>query len=124
MFRALVVVLPFLVVLGCGARPGDSCVGNDAVCENSAVLLECEAGRFFPIPCRGVDGCFYTHGSPICDASLALDGDACAIGEDGLFSCTVDLVDELQCQAGYWVTIDTCPGATQCTTDGTSVSCQ
>jgi hypothetical protein len=104
-------VLGALAALGCGTpHAGDPCrsIGRYQ-CADVAAALECRAGTWAALPCRGDGGCaFSTTGEVSCDLAGARAGDLCPTAKENDGLCGPGGASVLQCRAGAWVTTSTC----------------
>jgi len=88
----------------CGSpSAGTSCNVSGFVCESSASVLECQAGTWVSLPCKGPNGCSREGDMVKCDMTGNVANDACpAVAETKGF-CTADNQGALQCLAGKLV---------------------
>ncbi len=116
----LVALFGAFLVSGCGgAQPGDSCDTNGFLCNDEQSALECRAGTWTRIPCRGPRGCVVAD-DVICDMSRNLENDPCPatlpdLEGDGI--CTADGKALLTCRQGTMVKTNTC---SSCVVTGTA----
>lgn len=94
----------------CGAEFDDQCS------KDRTRTFHCEhekwvAGR----PCRGPRQCEPASIRPTCDATLALEGDACGPREEARSTCSVDRRSILRCESGRFKTDSACPAGKSCT---------
>jgi hypothetical protein len=124
--RRALVALACLAVLGCGSSSeppgaGDACsTEGQIICEIidpmssvQPLALECYAGSFRQLPCKGKGGCSTFAGKTTCDIASNDPGDACPYGDDGATQCSVDKSVVLQCLNGVMRIAEMCPGGCQ-----------
>lgn len=85
-------VLGLLALAACNTSPmaGDACSKNGFECQDEAVALECVAGEWVALQCRGPGGCNRTDTTVDCDMSANQVGDACATTVEGDGLCAAD----------------------------------
>ncbi len=121
--RALPIFLAALALgSACGgAKEGDSCNQNGFLCADAANALECKAGQWVKLPCRGSAGCTRTNDVIKCDMTGDLAGDNCASTAEGKGLCTAAGTATLDCRSGVLVQTNTC---SSCSVSGDQVICQ
>lgn len=118
---AAVSLVGSLLLAGCGQSAGDSCEGSGFICQEDVLALECRAGVWRELPCRGPLGCRETDDAVRCDTSNNRAGDACAASAEGRGLCRSDGLAVLECRQGVLEETATCSA---CTDTGSQVSCQ
>jgi hypothetical protein len=125
---ALAVLALTGAVAGCGDQrraAGGKCglaeEGQLVACDGAAALL-CRNLRLHAVPCRGARGCSGA-GSPHCDESLALEGDACTTPDAAETACAADHTKTLVCRDGRFVAGRLCRGPKGCVEGGGEPSC-
>lgn len=83
--------------------------------------MECKAGRWTILPCRGPNGCKREGDIIKCDMSANNAGDACASTAEGKGLCASGGTATLECRQGQLVQTNTCRS---CTVSGEQVLCQ
>lgn len=125
MNRSLFVVVSVvgsLLLSGCGGpSAGDDCDGGGFVCQEDVLALECRAGTWRQVPCRGPLGCRETDESVRCDTSGNGEGDACASSAEGRGLCRQDGKAVLECRQGVLVETASCQS---CAVENSEVTCQ
>ncbi len=120
-FLAAVSVVGSLLLAGCGQSAGDSCEGGGFVCQEDVLALECRAGVWREVPCRGPLGCRETDDAVRCDTSNNRAGDACASSAEGRGLCRADGLAVLECRQGVLEETASC---SSCAVNGDQVTCQ
>lgn len=110
----------FLLACG-GPSAGDGCSKTGFLCQDVSTALECRAGKWTALPCRGPQGCTKDGDAVKCDMSGDQAGDYCASTAEGKGLCTVQGTATLECRQGTLVQTNTC---TSCTVSGDQVQCQ
>lgn len=112
-----------LALAACGGAPkeGDSCNESGYLCSDQAAALECRAGMWTRLPCRGSGGCQRDGDTVKCDMSANLVGDACASSTEGKGLCNASGTATLECRQGFLVQTNSCK---TCTVSGEQVVCQ
>jgi hypothetical protein len=115
-------LLGVLLLAACGTpEAGDDCNTIGYLCANRTTALECRAGTWRQLPCRGVGGCELVGGHIECDVSLNQPGDACGAQVEGGSICTPAGDATLECRGGVFIQTLTC---TSCTVVGGQLACQ
>lgn len=125
MSRALTIVVPLFAcaLFACGAaKEGDSCSQSGFLCaaDNSAAL-ECKAGKWVSLPCRGPNACVRESDVVRCDMSANQAGDACASTSENKGLCTSDGKATLECREGVLVKTYDC---STCAASGDQIICK
>ena len=119
---ALLPLVGFLFLSGCGGPDvGDSCTSSGYVCRDDKEALECRAGQWRALPCRGGLGCQDSSGGIRCDTSANRAGDACALSAEGRGLCRDDGLALLECRMGVLVETQVC---VSCAPSGSQLVCQ
>jgi hypothetical protein len=103
---------------------GAVCVGDDdrACTPDKTAVLVCKDGRFVvAASCRGKKGCSPLGKLATCDATIADRGEACE--KDAAFACSGDGKTMLKCTLHKWETHRFCRGASGCTLDDDTATC-
>ena len=87
-----------LVACGGAPREGGKCDTNGFSCADAASALECKAGLWAKLPCRGAGGCKREADVVRCDMSANTEGDSCASTAAGRGLCTTDMMGTLECR--------------------------
>lgn len=96
---------------------GDTCrdEGKKACATDKTAVLACKSLRMASLyPCRGSRGCTLANGKLDCDMSVASEGDACDLRQEGHVACTLDASSTLVCKAGTFVADAKCKPKTRC----------
>jgi hypothetical protein len=102
-------------------RAGDPCrTSGGFQCENAATALECRAGTWAAMQCRGDGGCAIVGGEVSCDLQGSLAGDLCPLTKENQGLCGRGGLSMLQCRAGTLVTTAVCA---RCAVVGGNVIC-
>lgn len=117
---ALVITASSFVVGCSGPQAGDTCDQNGFLCADTKTALECRAGVWQALPCRGPAGCAREGDVVDCDLTGALENDFCASTAEGKGLCTADGKGTLECQQGKFVKTNECSG---CAVTETQVTC-
>jgi hypothetical protein len=111
-----------LFALGCGTpAAGEACTQTGFLCESAASALECRAGAWMSLPCKGPGGCKREGDIVKCDMAGNAAGDNCASSAEGKGLCTSDGQGVLQCRDGKLVQTNTCRS---CAVSADTVVCQ
>jgi hypothetical protein len=122
MNRLLLVLVALTTLAGCGgAKEGESCDRTGFLCADATAALECRAGKWLKLPCRGTGGCQRSGEVITCDMSGNSAGDACASSAEGKGLCSSTGTATLECREGALVQTNTCR---TCTVSGEQVICQ
>ena len=110
-----------LALTACGgAKQGGPCSTNGFLCADTTAALECKAGLWVKLPCKGTGGCKREADIVKCDMSGNVEGDNCASTAQGRGLCTSDMKGTLECREGTLVKTNTCRS---CTVNGDQVIC-
>jgi len=111
-----------------GPRAGDSCNQSGFLCLDEATALECRAGTWTALPCRGPGGCSrQTREDPetqqpvdviTCDMTANQEGDACASSAEGKGFCAEGGKAVYECRRGTIVRTLTCTTCETVTRNG------
>lgn len=105
----------------CGQpKADDKCDASGFLCADAATALECRAGAWVALPCKGPSGCTRTADLVKCDMTGNIEGDNCASTLDTKGLCTADGTATLQCHDGKLVKMSTC---SSCSVNGDTVQC-
>lgn len=103
--RRLALAVSALFVVACGGpKEGATCDTSGFLCVDSTAALECYAGKWVKLPCKGADGCKREGDLVRCDMSGNVAGDNCASTAVSRGLCTADGKGTLECK-------ETTPGA-------------
>lgn len=120
-FRMSLAVAALSLLASCGQpKAGDKCDVSGFLCADAATALECKAGGWVSLPCRGPNGCARSGDSVKCDMTGNLEGDNCASSADTKGLCTADGTGTLQCYDGKLQKTNTCRS---CSVSGDNVVC-
>jgi hypothetical protein len=115
-------VFAFLSLFGCGApMANDTCNATGFLCEAASSALECRAGKWVSLPCRGPNGCKREGEVVKCDMTGNAIDDACASTAEGKGLCSADSKATLECRDGKLVQTHTCRS---CSVAADVVTCQ
>jgi hypothetical protein len=108
--RALLLGVAVLAGLACGPpRAGDPCRTSGGFrCENATTALECRAGSWAAMACRGPGGCTIAGAEVSCDLQGNVAGDLCPLAKENQGLCGPGGLSMLQCRAGVLVTTSVC----------------
>jgi hypothetical protein len=128
------IVLGLLFTAGCKSKPkaGDKCTGDEATCIDKTTILECQAGTYAQMACKGARGCaekatgtsrsgrtVTTNYAVECDFSAAAAGEACL---DDTSQCNAEKNAMVTCKDKK-VTRTACLGPKACSESATQVDC-
>jgi hypothetical protein len=126
MARHAALVLLALAACDHSPRIGDACSqSKPGTCSGEHAALDCEAGHFVEVPCRGSAGCSVDEsGARTCDVSQNLDGDPCARStqQEHTGGCTPDHRMLVECHDGAFHRVR-CDGPLQCSVRGDDLAC-
>lgn len=121
--RAAVALVAVIFASGCEPTPGSPCSTTDTHCSGWQ-LLQCIAGQWKLVACRGPGACVQSAGGAACDTSVGIAGDACPPDLEGKPVCSTDRTTELRCLDGLLNVEAACPacagppGSVTCATGG------
>ena len=116
-----VAVLALFAAACGGAAAGDPCDKNGFLCASPNAALECKAGVWVSLPCRGPTGCARVVDTIKCDMTQNNAGDNCASTAEGKGLCNPIGTATLECRQGVLVQTNTCK---TCSVSGDQVVCQ
>ncbi len=107
---ALALVAPALILPGCSSAAEGTTCENPTVfdCRDDTSALECKAGLWTAVPCKGPKGCASSGGDVLCDLSGNAAGDACPAVHEGKGQCAPDGRATLECRGGTFQQTNTC----------------
>ena len=117
----LATVLALFAAACGGANAGDACDKNGFLCADATAALECKAGVWVSLPCRGPTGCTRVSDTIKCDMTQNNAGDNCASTAEGKGLCNSIGTATLECRQGVLVQTNTCK---TCSVSGDQVICQ
>ncbi len=103
--RVSFVALAVVLVSACGGTPkaGDKCDTTGFLCADGSGALQCKAGSWVNLPCRGINGCKRDADKIKCDMEGNIAGDPCASTAEGKGLCAPDGKSTLECRDGVLV---------------------
>jgi hypothetical protein len=128
------VVAVLLIAVGCKSskKAGDKCSADEASCIDKTNILECQAGVFAQMQCKGPKGCsekvtgathsgrtVTTNYAVECDFTAGAEGDPCL---DDTSMCSADKTTMVTCKDKK-LTRSACLGAKGCTESATKIDC-
>jgi hypothetical protein len=90
-------------------------------CQDAATALECKAGAWLALPCKGAGGCKREAKVVTCDMAGNEATDSCASSAEGKGLCGPGGTSTLECRDGFLIKTNACK---TCTVDADIVVCQ
>ncbi len=115
---SLALVFAAVGAIGCdeAPKPGGKCLMSQekqlVACHGPGAALLCQNIRLSEVPCRGPKGC--SGAAPVCDESVAKEGDPCTTDGAKETACSSDMKSTLVCRDGRFAVGRACRGPKGC----------